>query len=98
MNKAFPFVELIVFIAIIAIITVMLISAIRLVYKKTNLAEQGTQDTWKTSGNMTPSGAVQTYIITDPTNNQKWIVVTRGSQNVSNIIYIPPPITPEANK
>lgn len=102
MNKAFSLVELMVFIAIIVILAGMLILAIRLVRDSANkarMAEKGTEatpDAWKTSANMTQSGPVQTYIITDPINNQKWIVVTRSSQNVSIIPYIPAPITTEA--
>lgn len=101
MNKAFTIVELLVVITIIVILAGMLIPAINLVRNSANkarMAEKGTEvspDAWKMSGNMTPSGAVQTYIITDPTNNQKWIVVSRNSNNCSIIPYVPAPITPE---
>ena len=100
MNKAFTIVELFVVIAIIVILAGMLIPAINIVRNSANkvrIAENGseaTPDAWKVSGNMTPSGAVMTYIITDPTNNQKWIVVSRGS-SCSIIPYTPAPITPE---
>ena len=100
MNKAFTLVELIVVIAIIAILAGMFILSVNLFRNSANkvrIAENGTEvtkDAWKVSGNMTPSGAVMTYIITDPTNNQKWIVVSSGS-SCSIIPYTPAPITPE---
>lgn len=104
MNKAFTIAELFVVILIIAITTGMLIPAINMVRNSAIKAQEAseakkkgteaTKDTWKMSDNMTPSGAVCTYIITDPVNNQKWIVVQRGS-SCSIIPYVPTPVTPE---
>jgi hypothetical protein len=53
-----------------------------------------TSDTWKTSKNMTPSGSVSTYIITDPSNGQKWLAA-QGSSGVSIIPYVPAEVKAE---
>ena len=95
MRRGVTFVEIFVVVSIIAILAGMLIPAVALIRnsaQKQKAKEQGTEQTtdkWKTSENMTPTGPVQTYIITDPANNQKWLVVTRNSNNVSIIPYTP---------
>ena len=105
MNKAFTIAELFVVILIIAILTGVLIPAINMVRNSAIKAQEAseakkkgteaTKDKWKTSEDMTPSGVIRTYIITDPTNNQKWIVVSRNTNNCSIIPYVPTPVTPE---
>jgi prepilin-type N-terminal cleavage/methylation domain-containing protein len=94
MRHGFTVIEMCVVVAIIAILAGMLIPAITLIRnsaQKQKAKEQGTEQTtdkWKTSENMTPTGPFGTFIITDPTNNQKWLCVQRGS-SASIIPYVP---------
>lgn len=64
--------------AILAIIVGMLTGIVGLAAKSANKSKIGTEnsaDAWKTTGNLTPSANIKTWLLTDPTTGQKWVVV-----------------------
>lgn len=43
---------------------------------------------WKVE-NMSPKGELYIYVITDPTNSQKWLAVSRGVNSMAILPYVP---------
>ena len=102
MRRGITLIEICVIISILAILAGMILPAINMIKQSADKARMEankgtveTNDTWKVSENKTPSSDIKTFIITDPTNNQKWIVVTRNSNNVAIIPYVPAEVKAE---
>lgn len=76
--RGITLIEICVIVAIIIILVGMTAGLVGLIVNSANTHTTSTEnstDAWKRTDNLTPSTYQKTYILTDPTTGQKWVVV-----------------------